>query len=918
MAVIVCPGCSGQLQVPDVTTPTPGQCPRCQSKFLIPPVSLAPGGYGGAVPAGYGGPAPGGYGYGGSSSDTGGSAETRSYGRDTGKPPLPPEMAFSLAVLVVAALLAMLSPLTTIYLAVTGPGAQQQRPQTPEAVAAQLPPAPGDGAAAAAGDIVVIFVAVTIMICLLFVAYAVLSAWAAWGSFSRNEAALYWARSGLPGINAALFMVGLIGFFASMQLITNMIGVPQLLAAALGVVIAVPLRSKGVDEYMGSRGTVPNSGQALAIFVVSVLGLLGVSAGLGYLLPGPDRLAPQAPHDPRQFVQRETKRIPAGAGGAEQPKPEANQPDAGRGERDAPPVERPARPDPPDPARPFARRPQPEPPAKEVKPPENPAALPGSLADRADERITRMPQLIAYYSFEEDDGPQFFDASPFRHHATGFDVTRVQGRRGKAIRFDGTASIARLPNVDAFDLPADGGGAICFWFRAEEARGWMVCLRGDDRQGNYALWRVGFNVHGTLNCQIRDSSVIWYPPEVSSDREAVTKGRWHHVVFNRSGTGTLELWLDGILISASQERSAQRGPRPPALRGMKFLRREMGTDSQERMFSQFTGDLDEVCIFRRYLERDEIAGLYNVADTSREIARQPVARPESGGSAPNAGSGSAPRDPAPAPAPRDTGGSPPPPPPATTPATPPDTTPSADGLPAAISGKVDTKVLAIPNLLAYYSFAEGSGATAHDAGPHRMHGQITNAEWSGGYKGKGLKFNGRNSFVRLPIGANWDLKEDDEFATSLWFRTKTPRGVLFSLRGGEQASNAIFMSFFDTSRNLIGFVRPTEGRFPVHARVFPAETRKLQDGNWHHFVLNRRSDGRTAELWIDGMMLASSNEKPSTPSDSSMAHCIIGADWIWATSRPESWPWFEGDIDEVAFFRRALTAEDIETLRGKR
>lgn len=750
-----------------------------------------------------------------------------------------------------------------------------------------------------------------IVVFLIGGAMTALSTWVLYGLYQRDDRALTWANvlAGLAVFGTFRSLGHLLGF----QEVTT--GEAYLAWADLVAFLATAsllalLRLKSVVRFYSYTGHIPNLSQARTIFSVSLVSLLVLMFGLNpYLFKllgvgqgGRQEIAQgnNAPNDPK--LQQEPLPRKPPQFGLPGPRP---QPPAGGAARDwAKPPDRPAAP----PERPS--KPPPPPPPLDLQVPENPAPLPAGLMERVDERIVKMQGLIAYFAFEEESGDTVYDASPFRNHASGHDFTRCSGKRGRGIRFNG--GLIQIPPKEYFNLNGENGVAIALWCRPESRTGHLVSLRGlppEDRPRGLAhlegaVLRLGINFFSQPSATMRPDRIQGQPFEVHGEmRHGQTDQRWQHLVLNKRPGKALEIWENGLKL-------AGRDPQWDLDRHLHFESIYIGTDKAEPMAREFVGELDEICIFRRHLERDEI----------QSLAR--ATRPPDGaaGATPPPSSGASVRPtraevPRPAPSvaaapetPKSAAPKPEPSKPA--PAMPP-------GLPANLTGKLNQTILGMPDLLIYLPMAEGEGTKLFDAGPNQRHAQLFNAAWIDGRGGKVVRFNGRTSYARIPAGAPLEFGTDDEFAVSIYFRSKTGRGPLFAFRGDERENRVWVSGMFDVSRNLLGLVRSgSEFGFPSVARVFPIETKQYLDNAWHHVVLNRRPIAPFIELWVDGRLAASSQEKPKGEGVFTPTFICLGMDWVFANGRPEGPPYFEGDMTEFCVFGRALSEDDVNKLRG--
>ena len=215
-------------------------------------------------------------------------------------------------------------------------------------------------------------------------------------------------------------------------------------------------------------------------------------------------------------------------------------------------------------------------------------------------------------------------------------------------------------------------------------------------------------------------------------------------------------------------------------------------------------------------------------------------------------------------------------------------------------------------LAAYYNFEEGEGDTLKNKAvgpygdtryaPEKLNGTITGATWladGGRWPGRGaLAFNGSNSYVDCGNDASLNFGTG-EFSIEFWMKTtrvnQTPIAKYQNQVGGYR---------FWMMGNALRYEVHGAGFSPSYVDFYYSTSYPLTDGNWHH-VVGTKTGVDDTHLYVDGKYI-----------DSGWAYNKT----LWATCSEPLWigdcsgtadP-FEGLIDEVAAYNRALTAEDIK------
>ena len=215
-----------------------------------------------------------------------------------------------------------------------------------------------------------------------------------------------------------------------------------------------------------------------------------------------------------------------------------------------------------------------------------------------------------------------------------------------------------------------------------------------------------------------------------------------------------------------------------------------------------------------------------------------------------------------------------------------------------------------PNLVALWTFDEGTGTTALDWSGHGNHGILFGPEWTTpGFLGNSaLNFTG-SSYMAIQ-NLNYAGTDYTEVTVSLWIRTKSP---------GQQ-----YIVSFDrdqywrlsTSLNGVGI-----GQVGWHIMTSSGQTdlgskSRVDDGLWHH-VCGVFDKGRTT-IYIDGLR-ESSISGGSTFGTGNTRFGLLGANCEAATfngNRGSGSP-LAGDMDDLRIYDRALTQEEIiQVMRG--
>ena len=198
-------------------------------------------------------------------------------------------------------------------------------------------------------------------------------------------------------------------------------------------------------------------------------------------------------------------------------------------------------------------------------------------------------------------------------------------------------------------------------------------------------------------------------------------------------------------------------------------------------------------------------------------------------------------------------------------------------------------------LVAAYSFDEGTGATVADSSGGGNTGLIAGAAWtSQGRFGAALVFDGSNDWVAIADSASLDLTSG--LTLEAWvFPTAITgwRTVILKEQPGQQVYALYASSSTNTPAGQV-FVSAAGQR--VHGpSAIPVNA-------WTHLATTY--DGAVQRLYVNGVQVATRSQSGAVRvSDSPLR---IGGNSIWGE-------FFQGRIDEVRIYARALTPSEIQT-----
>ena len=216
---------------------------------------------------------------------------------------------------------------------------------------------------------------------------------------------------------------------------------------------------------------------------------------------------------------------------------------------------------------------------------------------------------------------------------------------------------------------------------------------------------------------------------------------------------------------------------------------------------------------------------------------------------------------------------------------------------------------------------EGGGANAQDLSDYGNDGALVGLvgpKWVGGRDESALEFNGAPGspeYVTVPDSSSLDVEATDSVSVGAWVKT------------GTNNKNMRLVNKYDTTGVNPGWDIMIGGWFipPADHKVYfyfqddsghlvevksGVDVNDVADNKWHHIVGIRDIETRKVYLYIDGVLDGSADDT-TTGSGANGQPVIVGA------SNGGTAYFFDGIIDEVFIYKRALIPEEICVKAGK-
>ena len=196
-------------------------------------------------------------------------------------------------------------------------------------------------------------------------------------------------------------------------------------------------------------------------------------------------------------------------------------------------------------------------------------------------------------------------------------------------------------------------------------------------------------------------------------------------------------------------------------------------------------------------------------------------------------------------------------------------------------------------LVGYWKFDEGSGTTAYDSSGNNNNGIIYDATWTDGKYSKALSFDGVGDYVDM--GDKPSLESMNQLTVEAWLEIQSLKGwqcIAGKLNWDISHDYSYYLQIWADNTMV--------GRIWTDTEYMIKSTKTVSPGIWYHAAITY--NGSTFKLFVNGEEWVSTSAS-GTIKDSAPP-VRIGIRDVNADA-------FNGTIDEVKIYNRALSAEEI-------
>lgn len=197
-----------------------------------------------------------------------------------------------------------------------------------------------------------------------------------------------------------------------------------------------------------------------------------------------------------------------------------------------------------------------------------------------------------------------------------------------------------------------------------------------------------------------------------------------------------------------------------------------------------------------------------------------------------------------------------------------------------------------PQPAAYWPLDEGSGSVAGDISGNGNDGTIYGASWVDGAVGEALQFDGSNDYVGVPNSSSLQISGAITVEAWVYRHSQSRDEMIVSKRSGETG----FILYFYWGHNKAVFCTGSTSLSGVESTI------DIEANTWYHIA--GTYDGEVRRIYINGVL--NNSQAAAGQLASNTVGLTIGKYNLGSSH------YFDGVIDEVRIYSRALSQSEIE------
>ena len=195
------------------------------------------------------------------------------------------------------------------------------------------------------------------------------------------------------------------------------------------------------------------------------------------------------------------------------------------------------------------------------------------------------------WKFNEGSGERAFDSLSFRHAMVRGNPVWVTGSFGKALQLDGDGDYLEVGRISS--LSAEQTKMLWIYIKSITSDGIYLIDEGGDGNNN---WLELYDPNGDGNPHIRAGFDSF---NYIDSKTGIKTGCWYHIAVVTKASGSLAIYINGLLDNSASELSADNKPQAIVI----------GADAATKT-GCFNGIIDDVAIYDRAFSSGQVRQVY--------------------------------------------------------------------------------------------------------------------------------------------------------------------------------------------------------------------------------------------------------------------------------------------------------------------
>ncbi|QCR22822.1 LamG-like jellyroll fold domain-containing protein [Pontibacter sp. SGAir0037] len=209
--------------------------------------------------------------------------------------------------------------------------------------------------------------------------------------------------------------------------------------------------------------------------------------------------------------------------------------------------------------------------------------------------------LVHHFGLDEKESGAYLDYKGAANPSCTNCPTPVEGLFDGAQQFNGKGNSITINEIQNFEWGPNSNFTIEFWVKTTGTSSEEQVIIGRSASDSQFRWWVGIDAAGNTVFEMYDAMGIGF--RMLERDVKINDGRWHHVAVVRDGINLMnKLYIDGYKVEESKftYKGNFESNSPVSIGSMSLLNRYF-----------FSGTLDEVMVYKRALGENEMRARYN-------------------------------------------------------------------------------------------------------------------------------------------------------------------------------------------------------------------------------------------------------------------------------------------------------------------